>query len=392
MARDVAVIGAGVGGLFAAAALAARGHDVTVFEQAQRIAEVGAGIQISPNGTRLLDHVGALTVLLGHAVEPPAITFRDGVSGSEFLRMPLGEAARRRWRAAYLHVHRADLIAALNACATNMGVDVRLGQAVESADPDGSICVRGRCERFDLVVAANGARSAVRRHLFDAPEPRFTGHVAWRALLDARAVDAAGAPDGAVVWQGSGAHVVTYRVSGGRALNVVAVAGGQDWVDESWSIPAVADELDGVFRGWAVSPLLREIDHCWKWGLFETPPPMRWRNGRVVLLGDACHPMLPFLAQGAVQALEDGATLARLLGEDADFDSVLDSYGAERQARVIRVQKTARANGALFHAGPSPRRAIMRLAMATVSRLPPAALMAQFDWLFGHDASAAPFR
>jgi salicylate hydroxylase len=392
LALRIGIVGAGIGGLYAAAALAGDGHEVTILERATAIAEVGAGIQISPNGSKLLDAIGALERLKAKAVEPPAIAFRDGRTGTEFMRMPLGTAARKRWGGAYLNVHRADVIEALRVCSQMRGAAIRLGETVERVTADGVMITASNRFQFDLVIAADGARSVVRGTLFNAPKPQFSGHVAWRGLADATHGDAAQIPDGAVVWQGAGAHVVTYRVSGGATLNIVAVTSGCDWVDEGWSTPGDAHELGRNFEGWFLAPLLRCLSPCWKWGLFETAPPDMWRQGRVVLLGDACHPMVPFLAQGAVQAIEDGATLARLLREKADLDRALNRYGHERHARVARVQQTAKDNAAIFHAGPSARRALMRLAMTGASRVAPAAMMARFDWLFAHDAGAPPFK
>lgn len=392
MALDIGIVGAGVGGLYAGAALAADGHNVTIFERAAAITEVGAGIQVSPNGAKLLDAVGALGDVASVAVEPPAIEFRDGLSGARFMRMPLGPAARQRWHAPYLHVHRADLIDALRRCALRHNARLILGARVEAIMADGTLRCRGASKTFDVVIAADGARSQTRSNLFEAPRPRFTGNVAWRALVDEEHQGSIDIPHGAVVWQSGGAHVVTYRVSEARRINIVAVVSGCAWENENWTTDADPDELRRRFKGWAIEPLLRGMGECWKWGLFETPPPASWRRGRVVLLGDACHPMVPFLAQGAVQAIEDGAVLARALHELPDVETALDSYGRTRHDRVVRVQRTAQANAGIFHARSTPQRAALRLAMTAISRVAPTTLMARFDWLFGHDTAKEPFK
>jgi len=386
-AMRIAVAGAGPGGLFAAAALARAGCAVTVCERAPAIGEVGAGVQISPNGARLLARIGALEALRTTACAPEAALMRDGRSGATLLRLPLGDAAVARWGAPYLQVHRADLIAALADAARDAGAKIRLGAEAVDADDAGLRLAGGETVAADAVIAADGVRSPLRAALFGPVTARFLGQTAWRGTVAAEAAPPAFRAAAATVWVGPGRHLVTYPLRGGAEINVVAVREQDAWSAEDWRAEGDAAEMRAAFAGWAAAPLLQAMTRCFLWGLFDRPAPPAWRRGRVALLGDACHPMLPFMAQGAVQAFEDGAALARLLPGAGDVPAALAAYEAARRPRATRVQAVAAANARLFHAA-GPARLLRQGVVAVGSRLAPGVAAGRLDWLYGHEEAA----
>lgn len=381
----VAIAGAGIGGLFAAAALAQAGCEVVLCERATALTEVGAGVQVSPNGARLLDRLGVLAAVRAAGFAPEAAEMRSGVSGARLLRLPLGAAAEARWGAPYLQVHRADLLHVLARATGEAGVALRLGAPVARAAEGALLLEGGEAVEADAALGADGLRSAVRASLLGPDAPRFTGNVAWRATVPTAAVPPGLAAPNATVWVGPGRHLVTYRLRGGALVNVVAVEERAAWAEESWSAEGDPAALRAAFAGWRAAPLLAAVERCWLWGLFDRDPPPFWARGRVALLGDACHPMPPFMAQGAVQAIEDGATLARLLPGADDPAAALRAYEAARRDRAARVLRTARSNAALFHARGLGA-ALRQGPIALGSRLIPAAAAARLDWLYGHDA------
>ena len=313
---QVAVAGAGLGGLTAALALAARRIDVVVCEREPALREAGAGVQLGPNAVRVLDGLGLGGALRACAFAPRAAEVRDGPSGRLLLRTPLGEAAERRWGAPYLQLHRADLQALLVDAARGCpGVELRLGAAAVAADPAGRLRLADGTElAADAVIAADGLRSACAASLWGAEAPRFTGWTAWRAVVPVAAVRAE-IPPVAAVWTGPGRHLVHYPIRGGREVNVVAVTAARRWREESWTAAGDPAELAAAFAGWSppVSALLGAVAQTWRWALFDRPARPRWSEGRATLLGDAAHPMLPFLAQGAAMAVEDAVVLAEAL-------------------------------------------------------------------------------
>jgi salicylate hydroxylase len=388
----IAVAGAGLGGLYAAAALARRGAEVVVVERAAALGEAGAGIQISPNGARLLARVGALHAVERDAFQPEAAEMRLGRGGATVLRIPLGAAAETRWGAPYLQVHRADLLAALEAAARDAGAEIRLGVGVAGVAQDDRAAALtladGTAVEADVVLGADGLRSAVRAALFGADAPRFTGQIAWRACVPADRLPRGLVRPTATVWVGPGRHLVTYYLRRGDLVNVVAVEERDAWTEESWSAEGDPAALRAAFAGWApgATEPLRAVDRALVWGLFDRPAPPSWSVGRVALLGDAVHPMLPFMAQGAVQAFEDGAALARRLtaAEPGAEAAALRAYEADRRGRATRVQAVAAGNARLFHAGGLIERVARYAPLAVGARLAPAVAMGRLDWLYGH--------
>ena len=390
---EALIAGGGIAGMAAALALARDGWRVTVCEQAPTPAEVGAGLQMSPNAARVLRWLGVLDGVAGSAFRPRAAEMRDGRSGARIYRAALGAAAEARWGAPYLHVHRADLLAALSGAAREAGADIRGGTRVEGyvLRPEGPALklAGGEVLSGDLVIGADGIRSALRAGLNGPEEPDFTGQIAWRGIIPAERLPGGLVAPDATVWAGPGRHLVTYYLRGGSLVNFVAVEERSAWTAEGWSVQGDPDQLRSGFVGWHedVTGLLDQVGETFLWGLFGRPEQVRWVDGPVVLIGDAAHPMLPFMAQGAAMALEDVAVLVAELRAGGDPAEALLAHEERRWPRVARVQRISLANGRFFH----KRSGLARLGnwglVSAVSRLAPGLAAAQLDWLYGHDAT-----
>lgn len=356
--RSAIVVGAGIGGLTAALGLARAGRDVLVLEQAERLGEVGAGIQLSPNASRVLYSLGLREQLEAVAFVPQAIEARSS-GGRLVMREELGAHAVSRYGFPYLHLHRADLHAVLaEAAAADPRIELRLGARCDGVSADSisaSAVLAGSGERLEteLLIGADGIHSTVREALLGSARPRFTGNVAWRALIPAAELSGFKPPPVAGIWMGAGAHVVMYYLRRGELVNVVAVVEQAGWEVESWSERGNPDELRAAFTGWnaTVTSTLAAVkpEACYRWALLDRPPLPSWSGGRLVLLGDACHPTLPFLAQGAAMAIEDAASLARCLSTDASSAEALRRYEALRKPRTSKIQRVSRLNARIFH-------------------------------------------
>jgi salicylate hydroxylase len=366
--RTVFVAGAGIGGLTAALALAAQGFRVVILEKTERLEQAGAGLQLSPNASRVLIELGLQERLAARAVTPDAISLMTARSGGEVVRMPLGEAASARAGAPYWVMHRADLQAALQAHVNdNPDIELRLGCQFEDVvgHAKGLTVVQrsGMTRQQEVALAlvgADGIWSAVRHHLFPQVQPQFSGLIAWRGTLDAKQLPREHTPRRVQLWMGPHLHLVAYPISGARQINVVAVVPGT-WNRPGWSAPGDVTEIKNAFASsrWpgTARMMIGAVDEWRKWALFTVPDGGEWTDGPIALLGDAAHAMLPFAAQGAGMAIEDAAVLAKCLGsagEDvAGIPAALKRYARLRRARVARVQRAARTAGRIYHlSGP----------------------------------------
>ncbi|WP_372892803.1 FAD-dependent monooxygenase [Rhodosalinus sp.] len=382
---EVFVVGGGVGGLAAALALRGRGASVTLLEQSAEIAEVGAGLQISPNGVAVLDALGLGAEIAARGVAARAVSLRRHQDGAEVTRMDLGRLAPDR---RYLFLHRADLIDVLAEGARAAGVRLRLLQQVtgiEEGPRPAVVTAQGVRSDADLVVGADGVRSRLRGHLNGAAPPRFTGQVAWRALVPGPADH----PPEAWVHMGPGRHLVSYPLRGGALVNLVAVEERRSWAEEGWHHRDHPDNLRAAFAafGGAVPGLLAAVEDVHLWGLFRHPVATRWHGDGVAILGDAAHPTLPFLAQGANLALEDAWVLADALAGAETREAGLAAYQARRRARAARTVAAASRNAWKYHLRPGPIRLAGHAALGLAGRFAPGALLAGFDWLYGHDVT-----
>jgi salicylate hydroxylase len=394
-ARVALVAGAGVGGLAAALHLAQAGFAVSVHERAKALEEYGAGLQLSPNATRLLAKIGALEGLDGFALEPEAMIVRRARDGVELTRMILGQAARRRWGAPYLVAHRADLLRALlDRVAHEPGIALNLDSAVRGfgLTDQGDLRVayrRGLLSletRADLLIGADGLRSAVRERLgLGGPKDIvFTGEVAWRALIDAQRLPAHFRRPEVQLWLGPHAHLVHYPLRGGTVVNAVLVVEDRraDALGESgWNQAGDPSVIGFELKDWAldVGEIVRAAEEWRGWPLFDRPPIKDWAAGPVALLGDAAHPMVPYLAQGAAQAIEDSAALGAALTAQSDISQALAAYEAARAVRAGRVQTEARKQSSIYHMrGPMAFARDMAMRAMGGERL-----AARYDWLYG---------
>jgi salicylate hydroxylase len=392
--RTIVVAGAGIGGLSAALALAARGFRVVVLEKAERLEEAGAGLQLSPNASRVLIDLGLKPRLAAHAVTPEAISIMSAQNGGEVIRLPLGEAATARAGAPYWVMHRADLQAALQAHVNDHpDIELRLGCQFEDVVPHakGLTVVRrsGMTRQQELAVAlvgADGIWSTVRHHLFPEVQPQFSGLIAWRGTLDASQLPREYASCRVQIWMGPEAHLVAYPISGARKINVVAVVPGT-WNRPGWSAPGEVCEIKNAFAssGWPGNArmIIGAVDDWRKWALFTIPDGGEWTAGAVALLGDAAHAMLPFAAQGAGMAIEDAAVLARCLGErvgesPAGIPAALKNYAQLRRLRVARVQRAARQSGRIYHL-PGPAAYARDLVIKAMGAR---RMLARQDWIY----------
>jgi salicylate hydroxylase len=354
------VIGAGIGGTAAAIALRRAGLDVSLFEQTLAQREVGAGIQISPNVSRLLGRYGLGDAMARAAVRPSSVVFRRWQDGRVLGREELGDSIEARYGAPYYHFHRADLIALL---ADTFGrKEIKLGRRLVDVEQDETgVSARfedGTSERGDLLIGADGIHSQVRERLFGQEKPRFSGQIAYRGLAPAERIAHLGLPLDVTNWVGPGGHFVHYFVSSGRFLNFVAVSEEATWTREQWSDRGSISDAASKYEGWhpQIATILKAVDETFKWALFDRDPLPEWTQGRVALLGDACHPMLPYMAQGAAQAIEDGAALAACLKHTGfDIPSAFRAYVTLRKPRATGVQERSRANATSFHLRDGPQ-------------------------------------
>ncbi|EPX80438.1 FAD-dependent monooxygenase [Salipiger mucosus] len=382
--RQTVVVGGGIGGLAAALALARRGAEVTVLEQAETISEVGAGLQFSPNGMRVIEALGLGAALRARACAAGAVSLRDYRRGSEVVRLDLGRLPLG-WD--YFFVHRADLIDMLAGSARAAGVRLRLLQKVSRVRPGKRVALElanGDACEADLVVGADGLHSVVRQGLNGVVAPFFTHQVAWRAVVP-NVVDH---PDEARVHMGPGRHVVSYPLREGRMVNLVAVEERRDWTAESWSQQDDPQNMRRAFAGFCepVQRLMEAAERPGLWGLYRHPVARHWSAPGVAILGDAAHPTLPFMAQGANMALEDALVLAQCLEAEPDQEAALTRYRELRRDRCVRVVEAANGNAWKYHLRNPLVRGVAHLGMGALGRLAPDRLLHQFDWIYGYDA------
>lgn len=395
MKQRILIAGAGLGGLTAALALLRDGHDVRVYEQAAQLGEVGAGLQLSANATRVLALLGVDEAVRAVASIPAGKQVRLWNTGQHWKLFDLGAESVAQYGHPYYTLYRPDLhkvlvgaIRAIRPDAITLGVRCKdfeagaSGVTLRTAD--------GHRIDGDLLVGADGVHSRIRQGLFGGDAPAFSGCLAWRGVIPAGRLPAhLRAPIG-TNWIGPGGHVIHYPLRRGELVNFVGIVERDDWKVESWTTAGSTEECLRDFAGWNedVQTLIRSVQTPYKWALMVREPLQQWTRGRVTLLGDACHPTLPFLAQGACMALEDGYLLARCLRATADPVQALERYQDARIERTTKIVQGSSANARRFH---NPALASAEGAVAYVDReWGEARVRERYHWLFDYRVDEVP--
>jgi salicylate hydroxylase len=390
----IAVIGAGIGGLAAALALLRRGLDVDVYEQSPQLGEVGAGIQISSNGTRVLYALGLEQALHRVEVIPSRRQIRHWSTGESWDWFELGATNTERYGTPHVMLHRADLHALLADAVHRLKPDaVHLAKrCVGASQSDRQVEVRfetGKMVNAAYVIGADGIHSKVRECLFGPDRPEFTGCVAWRGIVPMEWLPSQLSKMVGTNWLGPRGHVLHYPVRRGELMNFISLVERSDWQIESWTVGGTTSELANDYVGWHpdVHAIIRNIKSPFKWALMVRGPMQRWSKGRITLLGDACHPILPFLGQGGVMAIEDGYVVAACLKKHfADPATAFVRYEDIRRERTAAVVRKSHENREQVF---SPALADKRAIAASVAReWQQVRLRERLDWLYTYDATA----
>nr|WP_211201722.1 FAD-dependent monooxygenase [Rhodobacter sp. NTK016B] len=392
----IIIAGAGIGGLTAALALLQRGFDVTVFEQAPELKELGAGIQIAANGSRVLIELGLEDKLKPIICEAASKEVRLWNTGQSWKLFDLGADSIKRFGAPYWMVHRGDLHRVLLEAVQALKPDaVVTGAQVDGfTQSDGIVTVQladGRSFTGNALIGADGVHSKLRSQMFRSPQARFTGLMAWRGLAPMDKLSPELQRPVGTNWIGPGGHVITYPIRGDSLLNFVGLVENVTWTRESWTEAGTKEECKADFEGW--NPLIHEVIDVmstpFRWALVSRDPLPVWTEGNVTLLGDACHPTLPFLAQGAIMAIEDGLIVARCLEEQPDdINAALKAYEALRTERTAAIVRGSEANLHRFH---NQALAETQTAVEYVEReWEPDKVRKRYDWLFEYDATHVP--
>lgn len=360
--KHILIAGGGIGGTTAALCLADEGFQVSLLEQSTELVETGAGIQLSPNCTRVLHNLGLEPALRTRSFLPEGAQFRHWRTGKTISESTFGATLVERYGAPYYHIHRGDLMQVLaNAAVDSPNITIHTNARVTGFEQDGnSVTLFTDVQKFngDALIGADGIHSTIREKMWGTEQPAFTGNVAWRALVPSDQL-----PNGLIrpmstVWWGPGKHFVHYYVRGGNLVNCVCVVEKTGWEVESWTESGETAELRADFSGWHndIQQLIDHIDDAslYKWALFDRAPMSQWGIERVTLLGDACHPTLPFMAQGAAMSIEDAAVLTNCLGAFNDVTAALQRYEKLRKSRTANIQQGSRRNAKVFHLSGIP--------------------------------------
>lgn len=393
-ANNVIVVGAGIGGLTVALGLAKQGFQVKVFEQAAELGEVGAGLQLSPNAMKVLREFGVKDNIKSHVFMPQQACIRDYQSGQYYLKAPLGKQVEQRYGAPYWHIHRADLHNELVQACYEAGVEIELDHKVlgyRNEKTHATVLLENTTEHADIVIGADGIHSKMRELMLGVQAPIFTGQVAWRGTVPVEAIKDAVVKPNATVWAGPNKHIVTYYLRGGTLVNFVAVEERAEWRSESWREEGDIEELRRKFVGWhpEVTAVLEGCESTFLWALNGRPTLPTWHDDRLVLLGDACHPMLPFMAQGAAMAIEDAYILVGAL-KKYHYHEAFEKYEAIRKPRSTAIQKQSRDNAALYHMKGGWEGRLKLKALGVASKYFSRVIDSKLDSVYGYDVTALP--
>tara|TARA_Y100000816_G_scaffold6928_1_gene4325 strand:+ start:103 stop:1278 length:1176 start_codon:yes stop_codon:yes gene_type:complete len=353
---EISIVGAGIGGLVAALALKKRGHKPIIYEKSESLSELGAGIQLSPNANKVLKYLGVMEELQTDVFEPEAFQFVHYRTGKVLAEQALKNSSVKIYGSPNYDVHRADLQRALLKIIKKKEIKIEKNSEILDLYEEANVPFIKTKERVigsDAVIGADGIHSIVRKKLWGEDQARYTGNVAWRMLVPIEEISSKFLQQNTKVWLGPKKHFVQYLVKGGNFLNCVCLVEQNDWTNEDWSEKGDISELKHIFSDW--HPEIQDIlentkpGSLYKWGLHDRAPMNKWSKGRFSLLGDAAHPMLPFVAQGAAMAIEDGIVLASSLSSFENVAIGLDDYENKRKYRTAKAQRTATRNATIFH-------------------------------------------
>lgn len=352
----ILIVGAGIGGLVSALCLNKKGYEVEMYEQSEVLSELGAGVQLSPNATRVLDYLELTDDLKPHIFEPRSFQFLNYKTEKIISKRELGLKIQDDFGFPNFDVHRADLQKVLLNKVEEEGIKINTNmKVIDVGNEENKAYIKINEEKIkaDIVIGADGIHSVVREKLFEKKESSFTGNVAWRMLIPVDSLPRDLILPDTTVWLGPKKHFVSYHVSGGKNLNCVCLVEQDGWTNESWSERGNIEDLREVYNGWnqTIETLLKiaNPNTLYRWALHDRPPMKQWSKGRIILLGDAAHPMLPFLAQGAAMAIEDGAVLADCISSYKDNEKSLKYFEQIRKPRTSFVQLAARRNAKILH-------------------------------------------
>ncbi len=391
----ITIAGGGIGGMAAALSLLQRGYPVRVYEQAPELGEVGAGVQISPNGSRALDSLGVFETLKALSSAPKRKEFRLWNTGRSWPMFDLGPEVIEKYGYPYLTVYRPDLLSTLIDAVKAIDPDaIKLGCEVVGAEADNERAVLilkgGERIESDILIGADGVKSTVRMALFGDDHTEFTGMIAWRAVIPMERLPERFQEMVGWTWIGPGGHLVNYPLRGGKLMNMIGTIERDDWKVESWYAEGSIEECARDFAGWHedVQTLIHAAPKVLKWAFMERQPRQIWSKGRASLLGDASHATLPFLAQGAVMSIEDGVVLGRCLDKYPDPVVALKKYEEARVDRTTRMVRGAKENTARFHESAlATEEGAVAYMESEWSRDP---IRERYDWLYRYDVEAVP--
>ena len=353
---EISIVGAGIGGLVAALALKKRGHKPIIYEKTESLSELGAGIQLSPNANKVLEYLGVMEELQADVYEPEAFQFVHYRTGKVLAQRALKNSSVKIYGSPNYDVHRADLQKALLTVINKEEIQIeKNSEILDLYEEANSAFIRTKESviESDAVIGADGIHSIVRKKLWGEDQARYTGNVAWRMLVPIKEISSEFLQQNTKVWLGPKKHFVQYLVKGGKFLNCVCLVEQNHWMNEDWSEKGDISELKNIYSDW--HPEIQEIlestnpDCLYKWGLHDRAPLNKWSKGRFSLLGDAAHPMLPFVAQGAAMAIEDGIVLASSLSSFDNVELGLYDYENKRKYRTAKAQRIAIRNATIFH-------------------------------------------
>tara|TARA_B100000029_G_scaffold508988_2_gene597188 strand:- start:2075 stop:3247 length:1173 start_codon:yes stop_codon:yes gene_type:complete len=356
---NIRLVGAGISGLACATELATLGHSVTIHEASSSLDDIGAGIQLSPNAMHVLADYGLKEEILDLGSEPEKIIFQSHNSLQPLLKIDIKKISNNNYQNHYIHIHRADLIKTLYTKAVSLGVRVRFNsKGLDFKHENDCIELRlsnNESKTCDLLIAADGVKSLFRNKIASSNKRFFSGKVAWRCLIEPKEYVKSFSLNHAYAFLGPKNHLVAYPIRNNQLINIVAITSAKEWIEEEWSIPGTKEELLKNFLDWhpKINHLIDSCSEVHKWGLFDHEQLNVWSFKNLVLLGDACHPMLPFMAQGGAAGIESGFILAKLIDKHQDnLNLAFTSYKEMRDKRTFYLQNVSRSNGIIFHLHP----------------------------------------